>query len=287
MIGKVYLVGAGPGDPELLTLRALRVLREADIVLHDDLVSPEILRLIPPDVQLSSVGKRCGHKSVSQAEINSRMVAAAQQGLTVVRLKAGDPGIFGRGGEEIEALGAAEVDFEIVPGVTSACAAAASAGISLTHRNSASTLIFLSGHTGAGKTENQWPALKSSDGSPAGATLVIYMPGPDYGQLRSRLRAAGVSGDTPCLLVSGASTGSGRSYLTVVDKVADIPVTPAPKILLVGEVTRIAREMNHPFELFANLFTSKAARPGISLASGMGSHHSVRTGTTPAQMGSE
>jgi len=243
MSGKVYLVGAGPGNPELLTLKALRILREADLILHDDLVSQEILRLVPPHAQRSSVGKRCGRKSVSQTEINSRMIAGAQQGLTVVRLKAGDPGIFGRGGEEIEALLAADVDFEVVPGVTSACAAAASAGISLTHRRSASTIMFLSGHTGAGKPENQWPELKSSVPSLADTTLVIYMPGPDYGQLRNRLRAAGVTGETPCLLVSGASTESARGHSTTVDKLTEIPVTPAPNILLVGDVTSMAREI--------------------------------------------
>ncbi len=243
MTGKVYLVGAGPGDPELLTLKALRVLREADVILHDDLVSPEILRLVPPEVQVSSVGKRCGRKSVTQTEINSRMIAAAQQGFTVVRLKSGDPGLFGRGGEEIEALAGAEVDFEIVPGVTSACAAAAGAGISLTHRRSASTVVFLTGHTGAGKIENRWPALNSSEGGISDATtLVIYMPGPDYGQLRERLRAAGVKGETPCLLVSSASTESRRAYSATVDTLAELPVTPAPHILLVGDVTRAARE---------------------------------------------
>jgi len=241
MSGKVYLVGAGPGDPEMLTLKALRILRQADVILHDDLVPPEILRLVPPYVQVSSVGKRCGRKSVSQAEINSRMIAAAQQGLTVVRLKSGDPGIFGRGGEEIEALVDANIEFEIVPGVTSASAAAASAGISLTHRRSASAVIFLTGHTGAGKVEDQWPVLGWGGDSLADATLVIYMPGPDYGRLRDRLRAAGVKSDAPCLLVSAASTGSGRTYSTTVGKLADIPVTPAPNILLVGDVTRGAR----------------------------------------------
>jgi uroporphyrin-III C-methyltransferase len=241
MSGKVYLVGAGPGDPELLTLKALRILREADVLLHDDLVSPEILRLVPPHVRVSSVGKRCGRKSISQAEINSRMIAAANQGLTVVRLKSGDPGLFGRGGEEIEALADSEVDFEIVPGVTSACAAAASAGISLTHRRSASTVVFLTGHTGAGKMENQWPELNLGR-IPDATTLVIYMPGPDYGQLRGRLLAAGVKGQTPCLLVSSASTDSHRAYSATVDTLAEIPVTSAPNILLVGEVTRAACE---------------------------------------------
>jgi uroporphyrin-III C-methyltransferase len=258
MSGKVYLVGAGPGDPELLTLKALRILREADIVLHDDLVPAEILRLVPPGVQVSSVGKRCGRKSVSQSEINSRMVAAAQQGLTLVRLKAGDPGIFGRGGEEIDALVNAEVDFEIVPGVTSACAAAAGAGISLTHRRSASTVLFLTGHTGTGKTENQWPTLNSGDGSLADTTLVVYMPGPDYGQLGDRLRAAGVRGDASCLLVSGTSTGSEAAYSTTVDKLAEIPVTPAPNILLVGEITREAH--SHVVADFARINRMVAAR---------------------------
>ncbi|HXJ93464.1 MAG TPA: uroporphyrinogen-III C-methyltransferase [Terriglobia bacterium] len=241
MTGKVYLVGAGPGDPELLTLKALRILREADVIFHDDLVSPEILRLVPPEVRVSSVGKRCGRKSVTQAEINSRMIAAAQQGLTVLRLKAGDPGIFGRGGEEIEALVDADVEFEIVPGVTSACAAAASAGISLTHRRSSSSVLFLTGHTSAARTENQWPELNSG-GIPDAATLVIYMPGPDYAQLRDRLRAAGVKGDTPCLLVSSASTGSAGTHSATVDKLAELAITPAPNILLVGDVTRAARE---------------------------------------------
>jgi uroporphyrin-III C-methyltransferase len=258
MSGKVYLVGAGPGDPELLTLRALRLLREADVVLHDDLVPAGILRLVPPGVQVSSVGKRCGRKSVSQAEINARMIAGAQQGLTVVRLKAGDPGIFGRAGEEIEALVEADVDFELVPGVTSASAAAAGARISLTHRRSASTVIFLTGHTGTGKTENQWPTLNSGDGSLADTTLVVYMPGPDYGQLRDRLRAAGVRGDTPCLLVSGASTGSEGAYSTTLDKLAEIPVTPAPNILLVGEITREAH--SHVEADFARINRMVAAR---------------------------
>lgn len=244
MRGKVYLVGAGPGDPELLTLKALRILREADVILHDDLVSPEILRLVPPHVQVSSVGKRCGRKCVSQAEINSRMIAAAKEGLTVVRLKSGDPGLFGRGGEEIEALADSQVDFEIVPGVTSACAAAASAAISLTHRRSASTVVFLTGHTGAGKTENQWPELNLGR-IPDATTLVIYMPGPDYSQLRDRLRAAGVKGDTPCLLVSSASTDSHRAHFATIDKLAELPVTPAPNILLVGDVTRAARGTAH------------------------------------------
>src|SRR5579862_7137590 len=134
MSGKVYLVGAGPGDPELLTVKALRLLQTADVVLHDDLVAPEILALIPDTARLQNVGKRCGTKTMRQEEINFLMVTLAGSGLQVVRLKSGDPLIFGRAGEEMEALRRANVGYEIVPGVTSALGAAASAGIPLTHR---------------------------------------------------------------------------------------------------------------------------------------------------------
>ena len=125
MSGKVYLVGAGPGDPELLTLKALRLLRTADAVLHDDLVAPEILKLVSAKAQVHNVGKRCGKKNISQEEIHFLMIALAQAGMQVVRLKGGDPLIFGRAGEEIEALRRAEVAYEIVPGITSALGAAA------------------------------------------------------------------------------------------------------------------------------------------------------------------
>ena len=128
MKGKVYLVGAGPGDPELLTVKALRLLREAEVVLHDDLVAPEILRLISPTAQIQNVGKRCGTKTIRQEEINFLMVTLAASGRLVVRLKSGDPLIFGRVGEEIEALRRAHIEYEIVPGVTSALGAAAAAG---------------------------------------------------------------------------------------------------------------------------------------------------------------
>ena len=133
MKGKVYLVGAGPGDPELLTVKALRLLRTAQAVLHDDLVAPEILRVIPSTAQVHNVGKRCGKKRILQEEINFLMIALADSGLKVVRLKTGDPLIFGRAGEEIEALRRAGIAYEIVPGVTSALGAAAATQIPLTH----------------------------------------------------------------------------------------------------------------------------------------------------------
>src|SRR5450755_1392058 len=146
MNGKIYLVGAGPGDPELLTLKALRVLRSAEAVLHDDLVAPEILKLIPATAQIHNVGKRCGKKRILQGEINALMVALAASGLHVVRLKGGDPLIFGRAGEEIESLRANNIPFEIVPGVTSAMGAAAVAQIPLTHRRASSALVLITAH---------------------------------------------------------------------------------------------------------------------------------------------
>ena len=146
MKGKVYLVGAGPGDPELLTLKALRVLKAADAVLHDDLVAPEILQLISPSAQVHDVGKRCGKKKIQQEEINFLMIGLADSGLQVVRLKSGDPMIFGRAGEEIEALRRADIPYEIVPGVTSALGAAAAVEIPLTHRRASSALIFITAH---------------------------------------------------------------------------------------------------------------------------------------------
>jgi len=243
MIGKVYLVGAGPGDPELLTVKALRILRQADLVLHDDLVPSPILRLVPPGIEVVNVGKRCGKKSVSQEAINSRMIASAREGLLVVRLKSGDPGIFGRAGEEMQALREADVEYEIVPGVTAASAAAAAAGLSLTHRELASSVVFLTGHCAAGKSRAGQYSLGDSKEEFAGKTLVIYMPGPDYASLRQRLEAAGVLDDAPCLLVSAASTNAGRAHRTTLAHLAEIPRLPAPNILIVGDVVSLAREL--------------------------------------------
>ena len=145
MTGKVYLVGAGPGDPELITLKALKLLKSADVVLHDDLISPEILAFIPSSTEVQNVGKRFGQKRISQAEINALMVQNALLGLQVVRLKSGDPLIFGRAGEEMEALRNAGIEFEIVPGVTAAFGAAANAKIPLTHRQVSSAIVLVTG----------------------------------------------------------------------------------------------------------------------------------------------
>src|ERR1700686_1830815 len=167
MKGKVYLVGAGPGDPGLLTWKALRLLRTADAVLHDDLVASEILELIPSTTQIHNVGKRCGKKRILQGEINDLMVALGASGPRVVRLKGGDPLIFGRAGEEIETLRRNNIPFEIVPGVTSALGAAAVAQIPLTHRRASDALVLITAHRASGDGNQQndgadWSKLAAS-----------------------------------------------------------------------------------------------------------------------------
>ena len=235
MKGKVYLVGAGPGDPELLTMKAARLLRTAGAVLHDDLVSPEILQLISPSAHVRNVGKRCGKKGISQDEINFLMIALAESGLSVVRLKSGDPLIFGRAGEEIEALRQANVAYEIVPGITSALGAAAAAEIPLTHRRASSAVVFITAHQATEIETLNWNKLAGS-----GATLVIYMPGYHYSEIAAKLRAAGVSGDTPSAILSRATTQDQQTYRTTVDDLSNAPQLPAPTLLVVGEVVRLA-----------------------------------------------
>ncbi len=235
MKGKVYLVGAGPGDPELLTLKALRLLRTAEAVLHDDLVAPEILNLILPSAQVHNVGKRCGTKKIQQEEINFLMIALADSGLRVVRLKSGDPLVFGRAGEEMESLRRANIPFEIVPGVTSAFGAAAAAQIALTHRRASSALVLLTAHQAAGSEAANWNKLASS-----GATLVIYMPGQNYSGISAKLKASGLSGATPCAIISRATTPHQRTHRTTVAGLPSAPQLPAPTLLVVGEVVRRA-----------------------------------------------
>jgi uroporphyrin-III C-methyltransferase len=233
MKGKVYLVGAGPGDPELLTLKALRLLRTADAVLHDDLVAPEILKLIPSRAQVHNVGKRCGKKKIAQEEINFLMIALADSGLRVVRLKSGDPLIFGRAGEEIEALRRAGIAYEIVPGVTSALGAAAAAQIPLTHRRASSALVFITAHQASGSEAANWSKLAGS-----GATLVIYMPGQNYPDVGAKLTAAGLKGETPCAVISRATTPQQRTHRTTIAELSLAPHLAAPTLLVVGEVVR-------------------------------------------------
>jgi uroporphyrin-III C-methyltransferase len=235
MSGKVYLVGAGPGDPELLTVKALRLLRSADVVLHDDLITPEILKLISPAAQVQNVGKRCGSKTIRQEEINFLMVALASSGRQVVRLKSGDPLIFGRAGEEIEALRQASIEYEIVPGVTSALGAAASVGIPLTDRHASSTLVLTTASHASDSRDKEWAQYAA-----AKATFVVYMPGQNYVEISAKLKAAGFAEETPCAVISRATTPQQRTLHTTVADLRNASKLASPTLLIVGDVVRFA-----------------------------------------------
>jgi uroporphyrin-III C-methyltransferase len=229
--GKVYLVGAGPGDPDLLTIKAVRLLAGAGVVLHDDLVPQSILNLAGKQALIISVGKRCGRKKITQAAIHDLMIVSARSGLAVIRLKSGDPMIFGRAAEEIDALREAGVPFEVVPGVTAASSAAAFLEASLTDRRISSKLIVLSGHHAARNVPQPelWPGSLPED-----ATLAIYMPGQDLTQAAASLLRSGVAADTPCVAVTDASRPEAGYTASRLSELAHRPASPAPTLLLVG-----------------------------------------------------
>jgi uroporphyrin-III C-methyltransferase len=229
-MGKVYLVGAGPGDPELLTLKAARVLAAANIVLHDSLVSAEVLAKVSQAAKIIDVGKRCGRKLLTQDEINSLLVSYAATNEVVVRLKGGDPLVFGRVGEELQALREAKVDFEIVPGITAALGAAAAAGISLTDRRLASQILFSTFTRRPEANALEWGAL-----SPA-TTLVLYMPGPDYAEVALRVQETGLPADLPCVVVSGATGPQQQIRWTSLANLPHEEKLPAPTLLIIGRV---------------------------------------------------
>jgi len=270
MSAKVYLVGAGPGDPDLLTRKALRLLQCAEVVLHDDLVSPEVLQLVRPGALMQNVGKRCGQKRIKQEEIHRRMIQAARQGKTVVRLKGGDPLLYGRAGEEIEALHSAGIDFEVVPGITAAFAAAASAKIPLTDRRFASRVIFLTAHSCC---KDVLPDFGS--GISSGAMLAIYMPGQEYARLQEQMLASGISPETPCLVVSHATLTNQSIYAAVLGKLNLAPGVPSPAILLVGPlakslhqtdgVDRSADDLGDAFSMLLPASTKTQSRPAITV----------------------
>ena len=227
--GHVYLVGAGPGDPELLTLKALRILRHADVVLHDDLLTPEILELIPVTAHIESVGKRHGERQVSQQDINRLICEYGAAGQTVVRLKGGDGAIFGRASEEMDALREAGIPFSIVPGVTAASGAAAAAGVSLTDRRLGSALVFLTAQRCKGNPPPNWKAIAELDGATA-----IYMPGGHEAELSRQLIDAGMSSGTRCFVVSGASRPEEKVVETTLGEIPALEKLPAPALLLIG-----------------------------------------------------
>jgi uroporphyrin-III C-methyltransferase len=232
MQGKVFLVGAGPGDPDLLTVKALALIRAAQVILHDDLVSAPILALANPHAMVVNVGKRCGTKNITQSEINRLMIASAGRGLSVVRLKSGDPGLFGRLAEERDALESAGIPYEIVPGITAALSAAASLGVSLTDRRTSSRIVVVSAHR-AHENENEpptdWRTLAANN-----STLVIYMPGRNLAALQHELLDGGLAADTPAAIVSAASTPEQREHCTALAQLDSAPPMAAPSILLIG-----------------------------------------------------
>jgi uroporphyrin-III C-methyltransferase len=238
MNGKVYLVGAGPGAPDLLTLRAARLLGEADVVLHDALVHPGTLALAAHAEKIP-VGKRCGRQSSAQRFINKRLVDAARRHRVVVRLKGGDPMLFGRAQEEIAALEAAGIEYEVVPGVTAALAAAADLGVSLTQRGSARSVAFVTPRVAEGEAASEWARTVA-----AADTAVIYMGAGDAARVRNALIEAGLKSGTPVALVESASLENSRSIRGTLAELEALAATrgEGPVVIVIGRVVAAASE---------------------------------------------
>lgn len=237
--GHVALVGAGPGDAELITLKGARLLGQADVVVYDNLVGEGILDLVSPGAERIFVGKMAGNHTLPQEEICQLLVDKAHEGKFVVRLKGGDPFVFGRGGEEVDVLAAAGIPVEIVPGVTAALGAAASFGFPLTHRDHAQSCVFVTGHLKDHSVELDWPALARP-----GQTLVIYMGVTGLETISARLQAAGLPGDTPAALVYRATWPNQKIYrgtLGTLPTVARDNKVKPPTLIVIGSVVRLMK----------------------------------------------
>lgn len=239
--GEVWLVGTGPGDPELLTLRALRLMQQADVVLYDALVSPEILALLPERVERCFVGKRRHCHALRQEDLNDRLVALARAGRRVLRLKGGDPFVFGRGGEEAQALAAEGVPFQVVPGISAGLGATAYAGIPLTHRAHAQSCTFVAGHLKDGSMELDWPALARPR-----QTLVVYMGLLGLPLLCRRLIEHGRDPRTPAAVIHRGTTADQQVRVGTLE---DLPAQVArvglgaPTLIVVGEVVSLRADL--------------------------------------------
>ncbi len=235
--GRVYLVGAGPGDPELLTLRAVRLLQRAEVVVYDHLVSSAVLDFVAPGAERIYAGKRRNEHTLRQEQINALLVKLAQQGRQVVRLKGGDPFIFGRGGEELQTLAAHGIGFEVVPGVTAASGVSSYAGIPLTHRDYAHSCIFVTGHLKNGTAELDWPSLVRPN-----QTVVIYM---GLGALPEICRQMQTHGATSTLPIAVVQDGSIATQRVVTGTLADMPERvlqaglKSPCLIIIGEVVKL------------------------------------------------
>jgi uroporphyrin-III C-methyltransferase/precorrin-2 dehydrogenase/sirohydrochlorin ferrochelatase len=240
--GQVYLVGAGPGDPDLLTFRALRLMQKADIVVYDRLVSPEILELVRRDAEKIYVGKARSNHTIPQDEINELLAKEALAGNRVVRLKGGDPFIFGRGGEEIETLVEHGVDFQVVPGITAASGAASYAGIPLTHRDHAQSVTFTTGHLRDNTINLNWPALVQQN-----HTLVFYMGLTGLSIICEKLMQHGMAGSMPIALVQAATRTEQKVLTGTLETIVDNPITATlkpPTLIIVGTVVELHKSLN-------------------------------------------
>jgi len=239
--GTVYLVGAGPGDADLLTLRAARLLAQADVVVYDHLVGPEVLALIGDGSERLYVGKERSHHSMAQDDINRLLVRLARSGRNVVRLKGGDPFVFGRGGEELQVLAAEGIAFEVVPGITAACGVASYAGIPLTHRDHAQSCTFVTGHLKDGSCDLDWPALARPR-----QTVVIYMGLSGLATICAQLVAHGLPQDWPAAVVAQGTLASQRVVCATLGTLADAVAREglqSPCLTIVGQVVRLRDEL--------------------------------------------